>query len=518
MTRIPASWRAAAAFLPVLAVLGPWLFALMGTSLNTNHAWLTICAQRLLDGGKPLTDFYEPNPPLSIMLYVPGVLLARLTGIPVWYMPYIVGLAAMALSILAVRTLLRRWPVLDEAERMAFIGAYAGASTLLASRMFFAERDEYVVWGLLPFLIAQLAVTRAAPLPRWLLWAVFLPGAAAILIKPHYVLLPAVLILHRMAVRRKFFSVLIDADVLALLAAAGAYALAVALFFPGYVTVILPDFIRFYIPIYRTLALGKALRGAALLAVLLAAAQWGPGVSPAARRAARLCVGAAAWCGALFVLQGKGNYYQEIPFMVFAFCGAVLCLQGMLARVCRADIATGAALAAAAVFGFIVTPVKAGFPTHADYRQMELTKIAAQSGGSFFVFGEGMEMIHQAALYSGAMQASRFPDLWWLDGMLEGWAAPEKEKFYADMVAADLARWKPQMLAIDINIYRGNYRGQGNYFDLITFLSDHSPSFKQEMIHYRREGELLDNRGTYFRGTASGFNRTVDYALYRRIP
>src|SRR6185503_1175273 len=136
----------------------PWVIALMGTALNTDHAWLLITAERLLDGGDHLHDFFQPNPPLSILLYVPDVVLARVAGIPVYYTPYIIGLLAQAASSLAVYFLLKKCTALDASTLLVFTGAYVLAGTYLVSTIYFAERDEFVVWGLVPFLIAQLAI------------------------------------------------------------------------------------------------------------------------------------------------------------------------------------------------------------------------------------------------------------------------------------------------------------------------------------------------------------------------
>jgi hypothetical protein len=506
---VPVAWQVMLTFAPVLAAFVPWLFAQMNTSLNTNHAWLTICAERLLDGGRQLTDFYEPNPPLSILLYVPGVLLSRLTGIPVYYMPYLTGLAALGLSTLAVYFLLRKWPLVEGQALTVFIGAYLLAGTVLASRMFFAERDEFTVWGLMPFLIAQLAITRGAALPRRLTWAVLIPGAACILIKPHYVLLPAALILHRMITQRKFFPVQRDADFIALAGASAIYALLVALFFRDYVSFILPDFLKLYIPVHRrAVTLKKTLRGAGLLAALLAGAAFP--LTEDIKRAVRQCAAAAALCGVLFMLQGKGNYYQEIPFMVFIFCGAALLLYEIGCRAGRSPFCSAfVTLSLLAVFACAETPVRSGFPTHEDYKKLKLTQLAAQvpRGGSFFVFSEGMEMIHQASIYGGAVHASRFPDLWWLDGLTRGWGSAGKSARYAGYVAEDIERYKPQVMAID-----------GAYFGLISWLDRYSPSFRAEMTHYRKDGQLVDNRRDYFRGTALDYDHVIVYDIYRRIP
>ncbi|HTK84321.1 MAG TPA: hypothetical protein VL625_04475, partial [Patescibacteria group bacterium] len=266
------SWRKSLALFPVFAVLAVWLPVQMNASLNTNHAWLLICAQRLLDGGRPLTDFYEPNPPLSILMYVPDVLLARLTHIPIYYTPYIFGLLAMILSGWALFGLLKKFPALDEGSRLAVIGSFFIVSTAGASIMFFADRDEYVAWGLLPFMLCQLLITRQVIIERKRLWTILICAGICIFVKPHFLLLPAALVIHRMVARRRFFFVLRDPDVVALFIIGIAYAAIIACLFRDYVTVIFPDFVKLYIPVQRSLIVGKKLvYGVILLAFL----KWG---------------------------------------------------------------------------------------------------------------------------------------------------------------------------------------------------------------------------------------------------
>jgi hypothetical protein len=508
-------WRKIAALLPVFAVLAVWLPVQMGASLNTNHAWLLICAQRLLDGGRPLTDFYEPNPPLSILMYVPDILFSRLTHIPVYYTPYLFGLAAMSLSAWAVFSLLGRFSELDADARIVVMGAFLISSTIAASIMFFADRDEYVAWGLAPFLLAQLLITRGVALDKRLSPAVFIGGAICILVKPHFLLLPVTLVIHRMIRQRRFLAVFLDGDVLAIAGVSAIYGLVSAWLFRDYLNTILPDFVNLYIPVHRGLITAKkTVIGLFMLAFL----RWG--IKPESeniRGAVGCCTKAALLSGLLFVLQNKGNYYHEIPFLFFYLCGAALALHDFLRRRLRSScLGAFTTFALIAIFTCMHAPVMFGFPTHADYKKLELTKLAEEAGPgkSFFVFSEGMEMIHQAALYSGHVHASRFPDMWFLTGMLEGWGNKGDDVRYANYVAEDLKRYKPAVLAIDVNMYVG---GSG-YFNFVGWMAVRSPAFREEMSHYIKYGPLVDNRRDYFKGATLDYDHFMTYDIYRRAP
>jgi hypothetical protein len=160
-------------------------------------------------------------------------------------------------------------------------------------------------------------------------------------------------------------------------------------------------------------------------------------------------------------------------------------------------------------FSLIHAPAFLGYPTHEDYKKLPLTQLAANLGPNetFFVVTEGMDVIHQAAIYSGHIHASRFPDLWFLTGTQFGWRHDGDDVRYANYVAEDLARYKPSVMAI----ISGD-----RYVDVISWLSARSPAFRNEMKRYVTAGNFVDNRRNYFKGTILDFDHVMTYDLYRR--
>ena len=69
-------WSAAAV---VLALAAMAFQAVMPT--KDDISWLIINAQALIDGKELYKDIVETNPPLSVLLYVPAVLIEYLTGL-----------------------------------------------------------------------------------------------------------------------------------------------------------------------------------------------------------------------------------------------------------------------------------------------------------------------------------------------------------------------------------------------------------------------------------------------------
>ncbi len=504
-------------FLFLLMALAPWAAVQMATALNENHAWLLIAASRLLDGRRQLTDFYEPNPPLSIILYVPAVVLSRLTTIPVWYTHYLFGFAALLSSALAVFRLLSRWPDCDRDQNIVFVSAYVLAGTVLATYGCFAERDGFLILGLVPFLIVQIALTTGVPLPRMLKGAVLIAGTAAILLRPHYGLLPVLLLIHRAARRRELFSVLRDPDFVALTAGTLLYAIALFAFFADYVHIIFPDFLKLYGIGHSLAVVRPAIFGAiAVLVMTLIAGK--AGFSPFLRGAVQLCCIGANLSLMLFVFQNRGYFYQLIPAIVFSNCAGGLVLYGMLGKCSRsAAFCVWMTIIGLTGLAYAIRPLNSGAPTHSQYAQLPVPKLVASAGPgrSFYEFSQNMETISQSAIYTGVNLASRFPALWWLPGLDKLPPAERERKFtqYAGYMTEDLRRYKPKILIIgtDLRVF-----GTPD-FDFMKFFGRYPP-LREEMSHYRKTGQLKDNRRNYQRGTALDYDFFITYDIYERVP
>ena len=71
-----APWLALAALFVTALALRHWLAA------NTDVSWLLTVADRVLDGQRLYVDVIETNPPMAVLTYIPGVLVARMLGLP----------------------------------------------------------------------------------------------------------------------------------------------------------------------------------------------------------------------------------------------------------------------------------------------------------------------------------------------------------------------------------------------------------------------------------------------------
>src|SRR5260370_40852904 len=49
---------------------------------NTDVSWLLTVGERVLDGQRLYVDVIDANPPMAVLLYLPGILIARALGPP----------------------------------------------------------------------------------------------------------------------------------------------------------------------------------------------------------------------------------------------------------------------------------------------------------------------------------------------------------------------------------------------------------------------------------------------------
>src|SRR5262249_18542521 len=65
-------------------------------------SWLITVCERILNGERAYVDFFATTPPVAMLLYMPGVLLSRLTGITpeaaTFAFAYTSALVSLALS------------------------------------------------------------------------------------------------------------------------------------------------------------------------------------------------------------------------------------------------------------------------------------------------------------------------------------------------------------------------------------------------------------------------------------
>ncbi len=149
-----APWLALAALFVTALALRHWLAA------NTDVSWLLTVAERVLDGQRLYVDVIETNPPMAVLTYIPGVLVARMLGLPAEMVTDALVFVAIFISLAIAANILKHSRALEGSSGwpLALLG-FAVLAVLPAKT--FGQREHIAMIELLPAL-ALYAVGRKA--------------------------------------------------------------------------------------------------------------------------------------------------------------------------------------------------------------------------------------------------------------------------------------------------------------------------------------------------------------------
>src|SRR6185369_10701118 len=111
-------WRTS--LLPRLAVVALFVVAVTMrhvVAANTDVSWLLIAGERWLDGQRLYSDILETNPPMAVLIYIPGILIARTLGISVETVIDGLIFIAIAVSLAIAASILRESSALSAKQR-----------------------------------------------------------------------------------------------------------------------------------------------------------------------------------------------------------------------------------------------------------------------------------------------------------------------------------------------------------------------------------------------------------------
>ena len=358
-----AAWASAAASIIVIGTL--WH---VGSYANTDIAWLLTVGEHVLDGAVPYRDIIETNPPGSVLLYLPAVLVGRGTGIEPQTVVMLLTALACAAALALCCVILRGARQGPEPVSGPLLVAVAALLVLLPSGSF-GQREHIILLAMLP-LLCVVAVRQQA-CPRVLLaWSLLSAAGAAlaISIKPFYALGligPVVLLWRRAgwrglaAARELWLTGIVAASLMA----------AQLVAFPSFTHDVLPLLTRVYLPARQPLSLLLSLPGgmfgiATLLGAMLVRHRW-----PPARHERLSDTAALAALGflAAYLVQGKGWPYQAYPAVAAGLIAIAAGLAGAASRWVGARDPKGTPLIISGAAAIVLSGGAAiGFDAHLD--------------------------------------------------------------------------------------------------------------------------------------------------------
>src|SRR5258708_36919271 len=70
---------------PWISIVSPFAVAIVlrhVLAANTDVSWLLTVGERVLDGQRLYVDVIDANPPMAVLIYLPGIVIARALGLP----------------------------------------------------------------------------------------------------------------------------------------------------------------------------------------------------------------------------------------------------------------------------------------------------------------------------------------------------------------------------------------------------------------------------------------------------
>jgi hypothetical protein len=281
---------------------------------NTDVSWLLIAGERWLDGQRLYSDIVETNPPMAILIYVPGILIARALGIPAEIVVDGLLFAAIAVSLAITGRILKNASALAPGQRWPLALLAVMVMTILPVQVF-GQREHIAVIELFPALgVLALRIKRETP-PAWAIAIAGIGLGLALSFKPHFVI-PFLCCLGVAAFHLKSWRIIFAPEHFIAAAVVAGYGVCIFAFFPEYLAVMVPllrDVYTIGLPFARMLEKPVVpLWGIALIgAVLLKRGKAFDGADA-------LLLAASLGFGLIYFVQRKGWPYHSYPMMVFA--------------------------------------------------------------------------------------------------------------------------------------------------------------------------------------------------------
>ena len=458
--------------------------------------------------------YYDNNPPMCYMVFVPVILLTKL-GLPLWTALTLFTFLVAGVSLTLLASVLRLWPDLSLQRYWGVLAAWA-LGALLLSRYEFGQKDHFIALTILPFLLLQLAITEHKKIPLFLMGAVCLLAVPCLLVKPHYGLLPVLLLSHRMWLQRRL-SIIFDFDFLALACGVILYGLAIAIWFPDFINDVLFNSLRFYVskisPQVFTGSFGLILLSLCLLVLSALSSQRDSG----GLLAITLCwmVLAASF---IYFIQFKGFGVHMLPAITLLMPASFMTLSLLGPRFLNSDskILTGLTIVVIIFSGYVILPLQQDHLTAQDYKESSLGRLVREKahGSSFFMQSRSTNVIVPVSLYTDIPVASRFSLMWFLEGIsgpcgeLSARKCQEKNRVkeeFTAMLVQDLEEKRPRLVAVIADPVPGE--------DLLGVLNE-SESFRALWKNYRKAGQYTLDYREYFKRPSLNLDPPVLYDLY----
>ncbi len=494
-----------------LLLILPWVYIQHQTSINSDTAWLSICAQRLLSGGSMLQNCYDTNPPLNILVYIPFIWISNILHIPIYASLFWLTLLWISGSVFLTYLILKYFPSIEQNERNILTLTFLCSITIIPS-LYFTERDHFLAIMIIPLILVQIAYTYKYELPKPIAYIVLLLGGVTLLLKPHFGLIPAFLLLQRVFIQKRIWIVK-DTDFIILFVLSAAYLAGVYIYFQDFINIIFPDILQAYLyynaPIktYKTALPYALLLTACFIAIIFV------------KDKNKSLLFTLASCTVLallaYIIQMKAFTYHRLPLYALLFPLSILVTFKLIDKyfIYRHFLAY-IFIIPVFVLSYLHSPLRPDFPTHKDYQDNPITNYISEncaSPCSFYITYENMDIVSQIAFYSNFEYATRFPTFWFLADKNQQESTKER---FANYVAEDIEQYNPSLiLVLSSSPELDKIEGKKTLIEYFSF----SDNFNRVIKKYKKIDNLTVDRSIFYKDTPYDFPYRIKWDVYKRV-
>jgi hypothetical protein len=314
------------------ALVWPWIvaavvaFALIERALidtTPDVSWLLTLGEKMLAGERPYVDFIEVNPPVSFYLYLPAILLARISGLSPEFMVGLLVFAGVGAALWFTARVLIKGGILQSTNTWPVAAAFAFVLLVFPAATF-AQREHVALIAFLPMLAVSLLRTMNKPVAWHSAMVAGVFAALTVIIKPHFIF-PVLFTAATAAVCARSWRPLFALENWISAGLAALYGAWVVLFFPEFIFEWIPIIAAVYVSqkatVVELLTIGPIPFW--LVALLVIAAL--KGRAAFAPPFLLLIAGAAGFLFS-FAAQQKGLPYHSYPMLALIYAGAIIAL------------------------------------------------------------------------------------------------------------------------------------------------------------------------------------------------
>lgn len=213
--------------------------------LNWDVSWLIHASMRMLEGGTYTNDFYSPNPPIILYLYVPPIILSKLLAVKV-VMPFRIYIFLLSsLSIFVCWVFIRNIFSKQDVFLSHIFLATLSAIFLILPLYEFGQRDHLLIVLSMPYFLAVTLRLQGGSIKFRYVFIAGLLAGFGFATKPQFLITPILIEMYYSFYRRHWFAwVRIESTIIISLVIMQIIVLYV--FYQDFVFVVLPYIMRFY--------------------------------------------------------------------------------------------------------------------------------------------------------------------------------------------------------------------------------------------------------------------------------